>query len=107
MTTASARQQPNCSAAYAKDGVLVNTVSPAFIATPMTDAMMEQRSKQMGVSRDEAITGFLDQQRPHIKLKRRGQPEEVAAVIAFLCSERSSFVVGANWRVDGGSVASL
>jgi len=95
------------SKAYAKDGVLVNTVSPAFIATPMTDAMMEQRSKQMGVSHDEAIASFFDQQRPHIELKRRGQPEEVAAVIAFLCSERSSFVLGANWRVDGGSVASL
>ncbi|WP_419183588.1 hypothetical protein [Scytonema hofmannii] len=31
----------------------------------------------------------------------------MAAVIAFLCSERSSFVLGSNWRVDGGSVASL
>lgn len=95
------------SKAYAKNGVLINTVSPAFIATPMTDAMMEQRSKQMGIGFDEAIAGFLAQQRPHIELKRRGEPEEVASVIAFLCSEASSFVLGANWRVDGGSVASI
>ncbi|MEH2424968.1 MAG: SDR family oxidoreductase [Nostoc sp.] len=97
----------NLSKAYAKDGVLVNAVSPAYIATPMTDAMMEKRSKQMGVSFNEAINSFLDEQRPHIELKRRGKPEEVAAVIAFLCSEQSSFVVGSNYRVDGGSVASL
>lgn len=95
------------SKAYAKDGVLVNTVSPAYIATPMTDAMMEKRSKQMDVSFGEVIDSFLDEQRPHIELKRRGKPEEVAAVIAFLCSEQSSFVVGSNYRVDGGSVASL
>lgn len=97
----------NLSKAYAKDGVLVNTVSPAYVATPMTDAMMEKRSQQMGVSFDEAITSFLEQNRPHLELKRRGRPEEIADVIAFLCSERSSFVLGANWRVDGGSVASL
>ncbi len=95
------------SKSYGKDGVLVNTVSPAFIATPMTDAMMEQRSKQMGVSVDEAIESFLEQNRPHLELKRRGKPEEIANVIAFLCSERSSFVLGANWRVDGGSVATI
>ncbi|MBW4686743.1 MAG: SDR family oxidoreductase [Komarekiella atlantica HA4396-MV6] len=97
----------NLSKAYAKDGVLVNTVSPAYIASPMTDAMMKKRSQQLGVNFDEAIASFLDEQRPHIELKRRGKPEEVAAVIAFLCSEQSSFVVGFNYRVDGGSVASL
>ncbi len=97
----------NLSKAYAKDGVLVNTVSPAFIATPMTDAMMEKQSKEMGISFDEAVSNFLDQNRPHLELKRRGRPEEVAAAIAFLCSEQSSFVVGANYRVDGGSVATL
>ncbi|MBD6614844.1 SDR family oxidoreductase [Komarekiella sp. 'clone 1'] len=97
----------NLSKAYAKDGVLVNTVSPAYIASPMTDAMMKKRSQQLGINFDEAIATFLDEQRPHIELKRRGKPEEVAAVIAFLCSEQSSFVVGSNYRVDGGSVASL
>jgi 3-oxoacyl-[acyl-carrier protein] reductase len=97
----------NLSKAYAKDGVLVNTVSPAYIATPMTDAMMEKRSKQMGVSFEEAIASFLKEDRPHLELKRRGEVEEVANVIGFLCSERSSFVLGSNYRVDGGSVASL
>lgn len=92
---------------YAKEGLLVNTVSPAFIATPMTDEMMEKRSKEMDVSFDEAIQSFLDEKRPYIELKRRGKAEEVAAVVTFLCSDKASFVNGANYRVDAGSVATI
>lgn len=97
----------NLSKAYAKDGILVNSVSPAFIATPMTDAMMQKRSEKLGVGFEEAIETFLEEKRPHLVLQRRGKAQEVAAVIAFLCSEHSSFVVGSNYRVDGGSVATV
>ena len=68
---------------------------------------MRRRSEQLGVSFDEAIESFLDEQRPHMELKRRGTPEEVAPVIAFLCSDLASFVNGSNYRVDSGSVATL
>jgi NAD(P)-dependent dehydrogenase (short-subunit alcohol dehydrogenase family) len=85
----------------------VNAVSPAFIHTPMTDAMMEKRAEERGTDVDEAISSFLDEERPYMALKRRGEPEEVASVIAFLCSDRSSFVNGANYRVDSGAVASI
>lgn len=97
----------NLSKVYAKDGILVNSVSPAFIATPMTDKMMEKRAEKQGVSFDQAIESFIEEKRPHLELKRRGKAPEVAAVIAFLCSQHSSFVVGANYRVDGGSVATV
>ncbi|WP_036479327.1 SDR family NAD(P)-dependent oxidoreductase [Myxosarcina sp. GI1] len=97
----------NLSKFFAKDGVLVNAVSPAYIATPMTDAMMEQRANENNMSFDEAISTFLKEKRPHLELQRRGKAQEVAAVIAFLCSQHSSFVVGANYRVDGGSVATM
>lgn len=97
----------NLSKAYAQDGILVNSVSPAFIATPMTDKMMEKRSQKLGTDFDQAIDSFLDENRPHLVLNRRGKAQEVASVIAFLCSAQSSFVVGSNYRVDGGSVATV
>ncbi|RMI04754.1 SDR family NAD(P)-dependent oxidoreductase [Cellulomonas triticagri] len=95
------------SKSYGPEGVLVNAVSPAFVATPMTDAMMDKRADERGTDRDEAIRSFLDEERPLMALKRRGEPDEVAAVIAFLVSERASFVNGSNYRVDAGSVATI
>ena len=95
------------SKAYGCDNVLVNTVSPAFIATPMTDKMMKKRADEKGVSFDEAIDSFLDEERPGMVLKRRGKPEEVAAAVAFLVSERASFINGAGIRVDSGSVFTI
>lgn len=95
------------SKAYGCDNVLVNTVSPAFIATPMTDKMMEKRAAEKGVSFDEAVKTFLEEERPGMTLKRRGTAEEVADMIVFLCSERASFVNGSNMRVDSGSVMTI
>jgi len=95
------------SKAYGSEGLLINCVSPAFIETPMTDAMMAQRAEDLGVSTVEAVESFLSEKRPNIELGRRGQPDEVAAVITFLCSDRASFVTGSDYRVDAGSVATI
>lgn len=92
---------------YGPKGVLVNAVAPAFIETPMTDKMMEARAEEEGVSFDEAVESFLDEERPYLTLARRGKPDEVAAIIALLCSERASFVNGSAYRVDGGAVAAM
>ncbi|MBD9654723.1 SDR family oxidoreductase [Pseudomonas sp. PDM12] len=97
----------NLSYKEAAHGVLCNTVSPAFIETGMTDGMMKKRAEEMGVSFEEAVQSFLKEERPGIVQQRRGQPEEVAAAIALLVSERASFINGSNLRVDGGSVQSV
>lgn len=97
----------NLSYKEAAHGVLCNTVSPAFIETGMTDGMMKKRAEELGVSFEEAVQSFLKEERPGIVQQRRGQPEEVAAAIALLVSERASFINGSNLRVDGGSVQSV
>jgi NAD(P)-dependent dehydrogenase (short-subunit alcohol dehydrogenase family) len=93
--------------AHSGKGLLVNCIAPAFIETPMTDGMMRIRSEQENCSVDEAVESFLEEERPYLVMKRRGKVEEVAPVIVFLCSELSSFVTGANWRIDGGAVGSI
>jgi 3-oxoacyl-[acyl-carrier protein] reductase len=92
---------------YAADGILVNTVSPAFIETPLVSEMMEQAAQQQGISTEDAIGRFLQNNRPHIELGRPGRIEEVGPLVAFLASEKASFINGSNYRVDGGSVASV
>ena len=92
---------------YARQGVLINCIAPAFIETDMTDGMMKKRAKERGTSMDEAISSFLDEERPHLVLDRRGKPEEVAFITATLLSPRASFVNGANYRIDGGSVQTI
>ena len=92
------------SKAFSPKGVMINCVSPAYIATPMTDAMMVQLADKRNSSEDEAIQWFLKNERPGIVVDRRGKPEEVAATIAYLCSAHASYITGSNYRVDGGSV---
>jgi 3-oxoacyl-[acyl-carrier protein] reductase len=62
--------------------------------------LADQTAEARGLSREEA----LQAQRDRIPLGRFGTPEEIADVIAFLCSERGSVVTGAAWSVDGGTV---
>jgi NAD(P)-dependent dehydrogenase (short-subunit alcohol dehydrogenase family) len=83
---------------YAKDGVRSNAVTPGPTAT---DAWLGEGglAEQQG-DRDE-ILAKVAAGRP---LGRLADPEEAAAVIVFLCSERASYVTGAAWSADGGTV---
>jgi len=95
------------SKAYGKDGILINTVSPAFIRTPILEQLFEQQAKARGVSPDQMEQILLREFRPNIVLRRAGRSDETAGVVVFLASEQASFITGSNYRVDGGSVASL
>ena len=88
---------------YAAEGVLVNAVAPGAVDSSLWMAeggLADQGAARTGRSRDEVIAG----QRGKIPLGRFGTEDEIAAVIAFLCSERASDVAGAAWSVDGGTV---
>lgn len=74
--------------------VNVNTVAPGFVETRMTRATADR----VGVDYEAFKLGAASQ----IPLRRVGQPEDIANVIAFLCSDESSFVSGQNVYVRGG-----
>jgi len=77
---------------YARDGIRVNGVWPGLTATPMNDWWLHDAGQRAAAERT-------------VPLGRIGTPEEVAAVIAFLCSDEASYVTGAIWAVDGGLTA--
>jgi 3-oxoacyl-[acyl-carrier protein] reductase len=79
-----------------KDGILLNSVAPGRIATDRIASMT-------GTSLEE----LRNTPQPDIPVGRLGTPEEFADVVAFLCSERASYVTGVSLMVDGGLTRSV
>ena len=92
---------------YATQGVLVNSVAPGPVSSPLwvdDGGLGDQTAASQGLgSRAEAI----EAQASRVPMRRFAEPEEIANVVAFLCSERASDVTGAAWSVDGGTFASI
>ncbi len=88
---------------YAGDGVLVNAVAPGPVGSELwlgDNGLAAQQAAARGITREQA----LEQAAAKIPVGRLGTADEIAAVIALLCSPRAAFVAGAAWSVDGGSV---
>ena len=75
------------SKAYGADGILMNTVSPAFIRTPLVEEMLANQGKARGIPVDEAERAFVRDFRPNIVFGRAGRPEETVGIVVFLASE--------------------
>jgi len=82
----------------APDNVLVTGVNPGPIATPRWETVVAQGAADMGRSADEENTAAI----ATVALRRLGTPEECSGMVAFLCSDRASFITGTMIDIDGG-----
>src|ERR671922_1261007 len=88
---------------YAGEGIRCNAVTPGPTATEAWLApggLADQQAQRTGKTREEVLESVA-QGRP---LGRLAEPEEIAAVVVFLCSDRANYVTGSAWSADGGTV---
>jgi len=91
------------SAQVAPDGITVNNVAPGYTRTARVQELDQARASREGKSVDE-IVGERTASYP---MHRMGEPEELAALVAFLASERASYITGTTTQVDGGYTRGL
>jgi 3-oxoacyl-[acyl-carrier protein] reductase len=87
----------------AQHGITVNNVLPGYTRTERVEELAEYTAKQKGMSVEQARAVWEQE----IPMRRLGEPREFAALVAFLASERASYITGASITVDGGWVKSL
>ncbi|PYU15662.1 MAG: 3-oxoacyl-ACP reductase [Acidobacteria bacterium] len=88
---------------FGKDGITINNVCPGYTLTERLDELAEKQARDAGVPREKIFERWTSQ----IPLGRLARPEEFAALVTFLVSERASYINGTSIAVDGGWVRSL
>lgn len=88
-------------------GVTVNSVLPGPTASEGVETFVGEMAKARGVDASTVEREFFATARPSSILKRFATPDEVAAMIVYVCSEGASATTGAALRVDGGVVRSI
>jgi len=84
--------------AFAKYNINVNAVCPGVIPTPMWEQIDQDRGRISGLAPGESMKSFIER----TALKRAGISEDVAGVVAFLCSQDSDYMTGQTLNIDGG-----
>jgi 3-oxoacyl-[acyl-carrier protein] reductase len=87
----------------AAEGITVNNVCPGWTLTDRVKSLAEERAAKEG----KTIRDVVDDYAADIPARRLGHPDELAALVAFLASERAAYITGTTIQVDGGYVRSL
>jgi 3-oxoacyl-[acyl-carrier protein] reductase len=87
----------------ATDGITVNVVCPGYMRTERSEELVRNRARTSGRQAQDVMAAMVD----GIPLGRMGEPEELAAAVAFLASEPARYITGAVLQVDGGFTRSI
>jgi NAD(P)-dependent dehydrogenase (short-subunit alcohol dehydrogenase family) len=90
----------------ASKGVRVNSVAPGYIETKAAERLVERLAENAGTDLDTARRGLMDSL-GGIPMGRPGRPEEVAELVAFLASDRASYINGTEYVIDGGTIPTV
>lgn len=83
----------------APDNVLINNVAPYYVSTKRIDYLMEQTGAKFGMTKEAALQNIVKE----IPVGRLGKPEEFGDLVAFLCSDKNSYMTGSTIQFDGGA----
>jgi NAD(P)-dependent dehydrogenase (short-subunit alcohol dehydrogenase family) len=88
---------------FVRDGILVNGVSPCPMQTRRLDYMVQAKAAMAGISEEAARAEFLRD----IPIGRFAEPHEIAPLVAFLASERNTYITGTTIAIDGGATRTV
>jgi 3-oxoacyl-[acyl-carrier protein] reductase len=91
------------SAQVAADGITINNVAPGYTRTDRVLELARARASEQGKTVEEILAATSSDS----PMNRMGEPEELAALVAFLASERASYITGTTIQVDGGYVKGI
>ncbi|MEE9447571.1 MAG: 3-hydroxybutyrate dehydrogenase [Arenicellales bacterium] len=83
-------------------GITANAISPAYVRTPLVDKQIAAQAKNLGISEEDVISKVMMK---NAAIKRLIEPEEIAEMVLYLCSDKAQCVTGSNWNIDTGWTA--
>ncbi len=91
-----------CALEGGESGITVNAICPAYVRTPLVEAQIADQARSLAIPETEVVRNVMLEP---AAIKRLIQPEEISALVVFLCSDAASAVTGAAWTVDLGWTA--
>ena len=84
------------------EGITVNAISPAYVRTPLIEKQISAQAQNLNLSEDEVIEEVMLK---NAAIKRLIEPDEIAEMVLYLCSDKAGCVTGSNWNIDTGWTA--